>query len=165
MDNTSQNSENEMKLYMTNQNANVDGKAYNLSSESPAASDSLSYVYDPDNPKMTEGGECMLTSPLAGSRELSESGYRDDVLSFVTDPLKEDCTIGGSIKADLFVSSDCEDTAFTFTVSEIDENGKAHNIRNGLLTLGYRNNRYEPPVYDYKPNSIVEITIESLPIM
>lgn len=165
MDGTSQRSANEMKLYMTNQQANVDGKAYSLSSEKPSSADSLSYVYDPDNPKMTEGGECMLTSPLAGSRELSGPGYRDDVLSFVTDPLKEDCTIGGPIKANLFVSTDCEDTAFTFTVSEIDKDGVAHNIRNGLLTLGYRNNRYKPPVYDYVPNNVVELTVESLPIM
>lgn len=165
MDGTSQNSNNVMKLYMTNQNANIDGKAYSLSRENPPSLSSLSYDYDPSNPKMTEGGECMLTSPLAGSRELSDPGYRDDVLSFVTDPFEKDYTISGAIKADLFVESDCEDTAFTFTVSEIDQNGVAHNIRNGLLTLGYRNNRYLPPVYNYKPNEVVELTIESLPIM
>lgn len=159
------NADSTMTLYMTNQNANVDGKAYALTAEKPDAQNSLDYVYDPSNPKMTEGGECMLTSPLAGSREISGPGYRDDVLSFVTDPIQEDCTLAGSLKANLFVSSSAEDTAFTFTVSEIDSKGVSHNIRNGLLTLAYRNNRYAPPVNNYKPGEVVELTIESLPIM
>ncbi len=41
----------------------------------------------------------------------------------------------------------------------------AHNIRNGLLTLAYRNNRYAPAVNDYKPGTVVEMEIESLPIV
>ena len=157
--------DNTMTLYMTNQNAYFDSKSYTLTAEKPTTQNSLDYIYDPSNPKMTEGGECMLTSPLAGSREISGPGYRDDILSFATDPMQEDCTLAGSLKANLFVSSNCEDTAFTFTVSEIDEEGVSHNIRNGLLTLAYRNNRYAPPVNNYKPGEVVELVIESLPIM
>ncbi len=59
--------------------------------------------------------------------------------------------LAGNLVANLFVSTDVEDTAFTYTISEVDADGTAHNIRNGLLTLAYRNDRYAQAVYDYVP--------------
>ena len=47
----------------------------------------------------------------------------------------------------------------------MDADGTAHNIRNGLLTLAYRNDRYAQAVYDYVPGQVVEMEIESLPIV
>ena len=87
------------------------------------------------------------------------------MISFISEPLTEDTTLASNLVANLFVSTDVEDTAFTYTISEVDANGVAHNIRNGLLTLAYRNDRYAPAVYDYVPGEIVEMEIESLPIV
>ena len=169
----------ELTYYLTGDKAEVaSGTAAKLSTEKPAAESTKTYVYDPSNPKWAEGGECFLTSDgsnnknseyvttdLRGSHALSEPGYRSDVLSFVSEPLTEDTTLAGNLVANLWVSTDVEDTAFTYTISEVDENGQAYNIRNGLLTIAYRNDRYAAAVYDYKPGEIVEMKIESLPIV
>lgn len=172
-------SDGSMTYYMTNDKTDgVTGTAYALSTEKPSAEDTFQYVYDPSDPKWAEGGECFLTSSregnedgkypmhdLRGSHALSPAGYRDDVISFVSEPMAQDTTLAGNLVANLFVSTDVEDTAFTYTISEVDADGVAHNIRNGLLTLAYRNDRYAPAVNDYKPGTVVEMEIESLPIV
>jgi hypothetical protein len=156
----------ELTYYLTHEDTESDGTAYALSTEKPGTQDTFSYVYDPSDPKWAEGGECFLYSTdLRGSNELSPAGYRSDVISFLSDPVEQDTTLAGDLVANLFVSTDVEDTAFTYTISEVDENGVAHNIRNGLLTIAYRNDRYSSPVYDYTPGQVVELEIESLPIV
>jgi hypothetical protein len=68
------------------------------------------------------------------------------------------------VKIVLDVSSDCDDTAFTYKISEVFANGDTYNIRTGITSLGFRNK----PLGDrqsYTPGEQVELTIESLPIM
>lgn len=167
----------ELVYYLTQDATASDGTASKLSAEKPAKEGAFTYKYDPSDPKWAEGGECFLyssakvadskysTGDLRGSHELSPAGYRDDVISFITDPMTVDTTLAGNLVANLFVSTDVEDTAFTYTISEVDADGVAHNIRNGLLTIAYRNDRYAAAVYDYTPGEIVEMEIESLPIV
>lgn len=161
----------QLTYYLTKEATESDGVATALSETKPSEQDTFTYVYDPSDPKPAEGGECFLYSSggtsgdLRGSNELSPAGFRDDVISFISDPFTQDTTLAGNLVANLFVSTDVEDTAFTYTISEVDANGTAHNIRNGLLTLAYRNDRYAPAVNDYVPGQIVEMEIESLPIV
>ncbi len=165
----------ELTYYLTKDATKSDGTASALSTKKPAKEETFTYKYDPSDPKWAEGGECFLysfaqtrngkTRDLRGSNELSPAGYRDDVITFITDPMDKDTTLAGNLIANLFVSTDVEDTAFTYTISEVDADGTAHNIRNGLLTLAYRNDRYAAAVNDYKPGQIVEMKIESLPIV
>ena len=167
----------ELTYYLTKDATKSDGTATALSAKKPAKEETFTYKYDPSDPKWAEGGECFLyssakvkdskysTGDLRGSHALSPAGYRDDVITFITDPMDKDTTLAGNLIANLFVSTDVEDTAFTYTISEVDADGTAHNIRNGLLTLAYRNDRYAAAVNDYKPGQIVEMKIESLPIV
>ena len=167
----------ELTYYLTKDATKSDGTATALSTKKPAKEETFTYKYDPSDPKWAEGGECFLnssrlikdskysTGDLRGSHALSPAGYRDDVITFITDPMDKDTTLAGNLIANLFVSTDVEDTAFTYTISEVDADGTAHNIRNGLLTLAYRNDRYAAAVNDYKPGQIVEMKIESLPIV
>lgn len=167
----------ELTYYLTKTATASDGTATALSETKPTEQDTFTYVYDPSDPKWAEGGECFLyssyvdptskypTGDRRGSNELSPAGYRSDVISFISDPVEKDTTMAGNLVANLFVSTDVEDTAFTYTISEVDANGVAHNIRNGLLTVAYRNDRYASPVNDYVPGEIVEMKIESLPIV
>lgn len=154
-----------LTYYLTQEDVACEGEASLLAAEKPEEQTTVSYVYDPKDPKLSEGGTQFLVSDLSGSRVLSPAGYRDDVISFVSEPLAEDVTLAGELVADLFVSTDVEDTAFTYTISEVDETGTAHNIRNGLLTLSYRHDRLGPAVYDYEPGQIVELEVKSLPIV
>lgn len=125
----------------------------------------VGYVYDPDNPVYAEGGETLFTSQAKrGCHLMSGPGYRDDIISFVSEPLEEDLCIAGSVKVILSVSSDADDTAFAFTMAEVGPDGKTYNMRTSISTLGYRNGLLEPRT-TYKRNKKVSIEIDALPVM
>jgi putative CocE/NonD family hydrolase len=133
--------------------------AYSLEA-SPAASGQISYLYDPNDPVISHGSESLFaTQSGIGSLKQPQYGFRDDVISFVSEPFNEEKDIIGIIKAKIFVSTDAEDTAFTMKVMEVFPYGSAYNIRNGITTLAYRNG--SPERISYTPNSIEEITIDS----
>ncbi len=121
--------------------------------------DFSSYKYDPENPIYSHGGEAMLKSmDKVGILEQEEVGYRNDIISFVSDELVDDIKVCGKIKIKLFVETDVEDTAFSFVIMNVID-GKSYNVRNGITTLGYRNN--SPKRIEYTPNKVVEIEIDS----
>jgi len=134
-------------------------RAYALEAE-PQADGQTGYVYDPDDPVPSHGAESLFaTQSEIGSLKQPECGFRDDVISFVSEPVETELDIIGQIKARLFVSSDAEDTAFTIKVIEVFPDGSAYNIRNGITTLAYRNG--SPERITYTPNSVVEIVIDT----
>ncbi len=123
------------------------------------------YDYDPMDPVYAIGGETMFTSSgRTGSRQQPEAGYRDDVLSFVSEPLEEDMSIAGAIKLFLTMSTDVDDTAFAFTLSEITPDGKTWNMRTSITTLGYRHDLLGPREV-YVPNTKETIEIVAIPIV
>ena len=125
----------------------------------------LQFTYEPQNPVMSVGGETLFTSEnIRGSRMQPDMGYRNDVISFISKPLTEDMTIDGKIKAVVYMSTDVDDTALTFKVSEVFPDGSAYNIRSGITTLAYRNNRLGAR-QKYTPGEIVELNFEALPIL
>lgn len=123
----------------------------------------LKYIYDPEEPVMTLGGDALLYNiEMAGSVQQPECGYRKDVLSFVSEPFKEGLLLAGKMECRLFVSSDASDTAFTVKIMEVFSDGRAFNIRGGITTMGFRNKSVERLTYE--PDTIEEITIEILDI-
>ena len=134
-------------------------------SEKRAGWKKVGYVYDPDDPVYATGGETVFTSQQRrGSREQPEAGWRDDVLSFISDPLKEDVAIAGTVKVRLKVSTDVDDTAFAFTLSEVTPEGKTYNMRTSITTLGYRDNLLGER-QTYRRGKKVRIEIVALPIV
>lgn len=116
-----------------------ENKAFFLIGTPGKTKSSASYVYDPDNPVVTHGAESVLaTFNEIGSLRQFECGWRDDVVSFVSEPLSENLDILGKIQVKLWVSSTAEDTAFTAKLIEIHSNGNAYNFRSGITTLAYR---------------------------
>ena len=125
----------------------------------------VGYVYDPADPVYAVGGETLFTSQQRrGSRQQPEAGWRDDVLSFVSEPLAEDMTIAGTVKVRLKVSTDVDDTAFAFTLSEVTPDGKAYNMRTSITTLGYRDDLLGER-QTYKKGRKVSIEIVALPMV
>ena len=115
------------------------------------------YDYDPNNPVCSHGsGTLFRTYGGIGSITQPEENFRPDVLSYISDVLSEDLDIVGQIQAVLHVQSDAPDTCFTVKLIEVDEDGTASNIRNGITTLGFRNQAQTWQRYDNEP---VEITI------
>ena len=142
-----------------------DGKGYALSAQTAQTDGQISYRYDPQHPVLSVGGETLFNSGSRRGSQLQPGvGYRDDVISFVSEPLTEPLLMAGKVKVVLNVSSDCDDTAFSYKISEVFADGNTYNIRTGISTLGFRNR----PLGDrqtYTPGEVVELTIEALPIM
>jgi putative CocE/NonD family hydrolase len=139
-------------LYLSTVKRN-DVKAFKLDIKEQAKSELVRYDYDPENPVYTHGGETLLvTQNERGSLLQQEPGYREDVISFVSETLTEDIRIGGKMNVKLYVSSDCEDTCFTARIMEVLPNGEAYNIRSTVATLAYRNNSSER--LEYNPGDI-----------
>lgn len=121
------------------------------------------YTYDPANPVPTVGGKDLSSGLIPnGNRLQSMPGDREDVLTYLSEPLEEDLIISGNINVKLYVSSNAKDTAFTAKVMEVLPNGNAYDIRDSITTLAYRNSSTH--AQKYKPGSIVEIGMETSPI-
>lgn len=134
------------------------GKEYGMSGKTGGKEGRATYVYDPLNPVMSRGCESAFSTQTAvGSMEQPPCGFREDVISFVSETVEEAFEINGEIQVKLFVSTDAEDTAFTAKVMEIFEDGTAVNIRGSITTLAYRNGAAARGTY--KPDSVVEITV------
>lgn len=118
-----------------------------------------SYVYNPKNPVPSHGGESLLWSwDDIGSLKQPPCGWRDDVLSFVSEPLSQDMIVLGSIKVELYVSSDASDTAFSAKLMEIRPDGSAYHVRSGITTLAYRSGA-DFPRGVYKAGQMVKVEI------
>ena len=145
-------------LYLDSRNSS--GRAFRLTEQPHDGSAATEYDYDPENPVRSHGAEAMLnTMRSVGSLEQPECGYRDDVVSFVSEPLDSDLAILGKIQVVLQVSSTAEDTAFSAKLIEIKADGRAYNIRSGITTLAYRQCSGQSRT-DYVPATIVEARIE-----
>ena len=135
-----------------------------LVSETPKKGKTLSYIYDPSNPVLSVGGETLFSADTRkGSRQQLPVGYRDDILFFRSEPLASSLVLSGSPSATLWFSSDCEDTAITLKISEERPDGSTYNIRTGIATLAFREDKLGPRG-TYTPDTVVPVEIKLLPV-
>ncbi len=112
-----------------------------LSTEAPAADESASqasdtFVYDPKDPVPTVGGNNLLL-PL-GPMDQREVSSRSDVLKYETPPLTEAVEIVGPVTAELWVSTDVEDTDFTAKLVDVYPNGYQALVLDQAFRLRFR---------------------------
>jgi putative hydrolase, CocE/NonD family len=144
------------RMYFSNKRGE---EGYMLLKE-PAQEGHISYTYNPENPVPTHGAESVLRHiEEAGSRLQFPCGYREDVISFMGEPMKESLEILGEIEVALYVSSDAEDTSFNAKVMEVFPDGRAYNIRSSIATLAYPNEKAVQRG-TYKAGEVVQITIK-----
>lgn len=128
----------------------------------PGESGKISYVYDPQQPMPSVGGNMLgsggMTAP-GGAKTLAEVGARSDVISFVSEPLDQELPICGKMCAALYVSSDAPATAFTVTVSEMNANGASIHICNDITDIRWRD---ENTLQEYRPGDVVKVRLEML---
>lgn len=130
-----------------------------LSSVRPEQEKPDTFIYDPMNPVPTVGGQVILPGEGAmGPRDQKETEIRNDVLIYETEPLKEDITVIGPLKAKLFVSSDCKDTDFTVKLTDVDENDVSVLLSDGILRMRYRNSLEQTELME--PHRIYEVTVD-----
>lgn len=126
-----------------------------LSERKRNSTGNFKFVYDPSNPVISHGSESLLKNmKYNGSLLQPQVNDREDVISFLSEPLQESICISGKIKVRLYVSSDCPDTAFTAKVMEVRENGKAYNIRSSITDICYDTGR------PYTPGTVESVTVD-----
>lgn len=103
----------------------------------PQTTDPLTFVYDPNDPVPTIGGQ-NLNMP-AGPFDQSGVEIRDDVILFTSPILDRPYEATGRIRARLFVSSDCPDTDFTVKLTDVYPDGRSMLITDGILRMRNRN--------------------------
>ena len=103
---------------------------------------SRSWTYDPKRPLPKfpgSGGIC-----FGGMQLQPPPGFRDDVVSFVLQPIEEQLDVRGRMTAELAVSSDCEDTCFYVRVSVSKGDGKWYLLRDDITSLSFALGKYTP---------------------
>ncbi|MCE7743289.1 MAG: CocE/NonD family hydrolase [Candidatus Heimdallarchaeota archaeon] len=108
-----------------------------LENPSLTVEDSLSYLYDPNNPVDTIGGG-NLALP-AGIYDQASLELRDDVLSFSTAILTEPLTIVGQMQATIYVSSNCTDTDFTVKITDVFPDNSSMIVTDTIVRARNRN--------------------------
>ena len=114
-----------------------EGNLHTLS-KSPVENETiLSYEFDPDRDNVFQN--------------------KVESLNFYSQKLESTMTIGGTIKAEFYVSIDTPDTDIFVTLYEIFPSQKTNLIRSGSLRLRFRKSFASPK--DFKPGEIEKITI------
>jgi len=100
------------------------------------------YIYDPENPVPTKGGNTLII-PF-GVANQSETEARDDVLVYSTPTLEKDTEITGPIKMHLFAATSAIDTDFTAKLVDVHPDGYSQNLQDGIVRARFRTSVAQP---------------------
>lgn len=116
------------------------------------------YVYDPNNPVPTRGGNLMFQPTPPGPFDQSAVERRDDVLVFSSAPVAADLEVTGPITVTLYAASSATDTDFTAKLVDVHPDGKAINLVDGVIRARYRESFTDPVLIE--PGRMYEYTID-----
>jgi putative CocE/NonD family hydrolase len=134
---------------------NGDGR---LSQESPGKEPFDRYVYDPDDPVPSVGGTSIYGDAEPGPVDQAAVEQREDVLVYSTPPLDEAVEVTGPVRLVLYASSSSVDTDFVATLVDVDPEGKALNLKTGIVRARFRNSAERPAFLT--PGRVYEFVIE-----
>ncbi len=156
-------------FYLTGKEGAGHCKRGRLDAEPSETTGQFAYDYDPRDPVPTRGGGPLLAFAIPGFGGVEPGSvlqpdvcYRDDVVSFVSDPLEHDLHIAGPLRVVVHVASSAADTAFTARISAVMPSGETYNIRTSITSLAYREGDAHPVAYT--PGVVVPVVIETWPI-
>ncbi len=135
----------EMVLYLDGAEDNVAVKNEGtLSLEVPKSELTDTFVYDPSNPAthIIDMSENEIEVP----EDYTEEEKRADILCYTTETLTENVTISGDAYAQMYLSSNCEDTDLIVRITDVDETGRSMKLADGMICVRYRNG-YESPEF------------------
>lgn len=111
----------------------------------PASEPSDAYTYDPQHPTPTVGGPTLMHgSYRAGPLDQSIIEKRDDTLVYTSAALDQPVEVAGPVSVTLFVATDAPDTDFVARLIDVDEEGRAINITDGIVRMMYRDGVTSP---------------------
>ncbi|MGE0820665.1 MAG: CocE/NonD family hydrolase [Candidatus Binatia bacterium] len=117
-----------------------------LSTIPPGSERADTYVYDPDDPVPSLGGN-NLTIDI-GVQDQRPVEERNDVLVYTSAPLEQPLEVTGPVMVSLWVSSSAVDTDFTAKLVDVHPNGYAQNLLDGILRARYRESTSAPKLME-----------------
>ena len=100
------------------------------------------YVSDPLDPVPTAGGASFLPGLLmgknSGPKDQADVEARDDVLVYRSQSLDQSLQVAGNVTLELWASSSAEDCDWTGRLVDVDADGRALGITDGILRARYR---------------------------
>ena len=131
-----------------------------LSSEPPGSEPPDVYHYNPLFPVPTSGGGlcCDPAFMAPGAFDQRAIEERQDVLVYSTPPLEHDIEVTGPVSVTLFASSSAVDTDFTAKLVDVEPDGFARNLTDGIIRARYRQPRR--PAAFLTPGDVYEFTID-----
>jgi uncharacterized protein len=117
-----------------------------LTTSAPGKEAEDSYVYDPNRPVPTVGGPlcCDGQHWQPGPRDQRGVEARDDVLVYSTAPMSQDMEVTGPVTLELWAKSSAADTDFTAKLVDVEPDGLARNLTEGILRARFRDSQETP---------------------
>ncbi|MCI0812969.1 MAG: CocE/NonD family hydrolase, partial [Chloroflexi bacterium] len=131
-----------------------------LSQEMPGNEPPDVYHYNPLYPVPTSGGGlcCDPGFMAPGAFDQRPIEERQDVLVYSTPPLERDVEVTGPVSVTLFATSSALDTDFTAKLVDVEPNGYARNLTDGIVRARYRHPRQ--PAAFLTPGEVYEFRID-----
>jgi putative CocE/NonD family hydrolase len=118
------------------------------------------YTYDPMDPTPTIGGATLLHNVYrAGPIDQAPIERRTDTLVYTSAPLNQSLEVTGLISVTLYVRSDAPDTDFVARLVDVQPDGRAIPLTDGITRMRYRNG-IETPSAPLEPHTVSAITID-----
>ncbi len=123
--------------------------------------DSLTFVYDPNNPSPTIGG-CTLRNDLDQGPydQTTKVENRGDILVFSTPTLSKNVVLKGKVKVKLKVGSDKLDTDFSIRLTDVYPDGKSMLLNDQIFRMRFRNGFTLSNVQMMSPGQVYDCVIE-----
>ncbi len=108
------------------------------------------FTYDPADPVPTRGGALPGATPglRPGPFDQREIEARPDVLVYTSAPLQEDLTVIGPVEVVLYAASSARDTDFTAKLVDVQPDGRAYNLADGIVRARYRESTERPSLLE-----------------
>ena len=131
-----------------------------LSTTPPASEADDHFLYDPQYPVQTLGGNNCCTPHIVpwGPYDQRPAEMRGDVLCYTSAPMETDMEVTGPIKVVLFAATDGLDTDWTAKLVDVSPSGYAMNLCDGIIRARYREDRSQPTLLE--PGKVYEYEIE-----
>ncbi len=124
------------------------------------------YVYDPDDPVPTLGGNHSIWYYHAlvpvGAFDHTAHESRPDVLVFSSEVLEDATEVTGPVRVRFWAASDAPDTDWTAVLLDVGPDGRPFNVTMGILRARYRQGMYRAPAL-LTPGEVEPCTVELMP--
>jgi putative CocE/NonD family hydrolase len=127
-----------------------------LSPEGPGDETPDRFVYDPNDPAPTRGGNTLILA--MGVMDQRPVEVRDDVLVYTSQVMTGALEVTGPLVVTLYAASSAPDTDFTAKLVDVRPDGYAQNVADGIIRARYRESRERPT--PLVPGEVSRFTID-----